>query len=78
MISRQWWDEDLEKKDEERVEKGVEIETLEDAIWNIRLMRNSCCDKCRPACDRCLSALDTLVSRNRQEANQYFEHEESE
>ena len=78
MVSKRWWDEDQEEKAEEIEEKETGIETLEDAIWNIRLMRNSCCDECRPFCDKCLSDLDTLVNRNRQEVDQYSEYEESE
>ena len=78
MASKKWWDEDEEKKAEERAEKELEIETLEDAIWRIRLMRNSCCDECRPACERCLSDLHNLADCNRQGFYQAFEYEEEE
>jgi hypothetical protein len=70
---KKYWEEDEAETSRKGLAKESEIFCVEDAMWEISLTRDKCCNNCRGLLDPCLTLLRKFVDQKRQELDQEFQ-----
>lgn len=75
MNFKKYWEEDEIDNNKKKLAKETEISCVEDAMWEISLTRNKCCNDCRGLFDPCLTLLGRFSDQRRQEFDQEFQEQ---